>query len=47
MMSSSDYGHYSYVKYGQNITLDEPDNNRPGLVQRRKNLNLDIYLGTI
>jgi len=46
-MSSNAYGHYSYVKYGQNITLDEPDSNSPGLVQRRKNLNLGIYLGTI
>jgi len=45
-MSSSDYGHYSYVKYGQNITLDEPDHNRPGLVQRKKNSTQDIYSDT-
>ena len=46
MMSSNDFGHFSYAKYGQNITLDEPDPWKPGLVQRRKNSIPDIYSDT-
>ena len=46
MMSSNDFGHFSYAKYGQNITLDEPDPRKTGLVQRRKNSIPDIYSDT-